>query len=137
MRKAGKQEGLVLLFSWLPVFLRCPFLHSAKSLPKSFNRRWAIVVLVLVTLFGSLGVTEATGVTDFQGTVIRLLAPEGTLVWERVVAALTAAEQVRAVGARLRELNPNFDGAVVPTIENGVGQGKRDIALFWQTSLGN
>jgi Leucine-rich repeat (LRR) protein len=36
------------------------------------------------------------------------------------VAALSAAEQVRAVGARLKELNPGFDSAVVPTIENGV-----------------
>jgi len=43
-----------------------------------------------------------------------------TSAWERVVAALSAAEQVRAVSARLKELNPNFDGAVVPTIENGV-----------------
>ncbi len=33
-------------------------------------------------LFGSLGLTEATGVTDFQGTVIRLFSPEGTLVVE-------------------------------------------------------
>jgi Leucine-rich repeat (LRR) protein len=40
--------------------------------------------------------------------------------WERVVAALSAAEQVKAVGARLKELNPGFDGALVPTIENGV-----------------
>ena len=42
------------------------------------------------------------------------------VAWERVVAALSAAEQVKAVAARLKELNPNFDGAVVPTIENGV-----------------
>ena len=42
------------------------------------------------------------------------------LAWERVVAALSAAEQVRAVAARLKELNPNFDTAIVPTIENGV-----------------
>ena len=33
-------------------------------------------------LFGCLGFTEATGVTDFRGTVIRLLSPEGTLVVE-------------------------------------------------------
>ena len=31
-----------------------------------------------------------------------------------------AAEQVKAVAARLKELNLRFDGAVVPTIENGV-----------------
>ena len=36
------------------------------------------------------------------------------------MAALSAAEQVKAVAARLKELNPGFDGAVVPTIENGV-----------------
>jgi serine/threonine protein kinase/Leucine-rich repeat (LRR) protein len=169
---------------------------------KFFKRRWAASAAVLVTLFGSLGVTEATGVTDFRRTVIRLLSPEGTLVvevddpgvsvkidgadivitgagareirlqpgrytveatkngklvkqelvtvtkngrrvvrvshepltplakaarpspdvvaWERVVAALSAAEQVKAVAARLKELNPGFDGAVVPIIENGV-----------------
>jgi serine/threonine protein kinase/Leucine-rich repeat (LRR) protein len=165
-----------------------------------FNRRSAVAFVVLV-LFGSLGFTETTGVTDFRGTVIRLLAPEGMLVvevddpgvsvkidgpdvvitgagareirltpgnymvearkegkvvsrelvtvarngrrvvrvsqeapretktatrsaetsaWERVVVALSAAEQVKAFAARLKELNPNFDGAVVPTIENGV-----------------
>jgi eukaryotic-like serine/threonine-protein kinase len=169
--------------------------------PRFFNRRCAVVVGGLVMLFGSLGLTDATGVTDFHGTVIRLFSPEGTLVvevddpgvsvkidgedivitgagakeirlqpgrhaveaikngklvqqklvtvtkngretvrvsrealpdtkaatrsadasaWERVVAVLSALEQVRAVGARLKELNPGFDGAVVPTIENGV-----------------
>ena len=152
-------------------------------------------------LFGCLGFTEATGVTDFHGTVIRLFSPEGTLVvevddpgvsvkidgsdivitgagareirlqpgrytveaskngklvrqelvtvtkngrqvvrvsqepppaakaaprsadesaWERVVAALSAAEQVKAVRARLKELNPGFDSPLVPIIENGV-----------------
>src|SRR5262249_46949362 len=150
---------------------------------------------LLVTLFASVGLTDATGVTDFHGTVIRLFSPDGTLVvevddpgvsvqiegsgvvisgagvrelrlqpgrytgeasknaqlvreelvnvtkkgrqvgrvsreappateavtpsadvlaWERVVAALSAAEQVRAVAARLKELNPGFDSAVVP-----------------------
>ena len=33
-------------------------------------------------LLGGLGFTEATGVTDFRGTVIRLFSPEGTLVVE-------------------------------------------------------
>jgi hypothetical protein len=42
------------------------------------------------------------------------------------VAAVSAAEQVRAVAARLKELNPGFDSAVVPTIENGV---VRELAL--------
>ena len=47
-----------------------------------FKRRWAVAAAVLVTLFGSVGLTEATGVTDFRGTVIRLLSPEGTFVVE-------------------------------------------------------
>ena len=40
--------------------------------------------------------------------------------WEHIVASLSAAEQVRAVAARLKELNPKFDGTLVPTIEEGV-----------------
>ncbi len=167
-----------------------------------FNRRRMVVATAIVVLFGCLGFAEATGVTDFRGTVIRLLAPEGTLVvevddpgvsvkidgpdivitgagakeirltpgnymveatkngklvkqelvtvtknglrivrvshepptpvtkaaprsavesaWERVVSALSAAEQVRAVAARMKELNPGFDATVRPTIEDGV-----------------
>jgi Leucine-rich repeat (LRR) protein len=169
--------------------------------PRFFNHRWAAVVAVTLVLFGCLVLAEATGVTDFHGTVIRLFAPEGTLVvevddpgvsvkidgpdivitgagareirltpgnymvearkdgkvvsrelvtvtkngrrvvrvsqeapreskvatrsaetsaWERVVVALSAAEQVKAFTARMKELNPNFDSRVVPTIENGV-----------------
>jgi serine/threonine protein kinase/Leucine-rich repeat (LRR) protein len=177
-------------------------LRRASRWPRFFNRRWAAVLAVALMLLGCLGLAEATGVTDFHGTVIRLLSPEGTLVvevddprisvkidgpdvvitgagareirltpgnylvearkdgkvvsrelvtvtkngrrvvrvsheaptpvakaaprsadvvaWERVVAALSAAEQVKAFTARMKELNPNFDGAVVPTIENGV-----------------
>jgi Leucine-rich repeat (LRR) protein len=40
--------------------------------------------------------------------------------WERIVASLSAPEQVRAVAARLKELNPKFDGKLAPTIEEGV-----------------
>jgi hypothetical protein len=41
---------------------------------------WAAAALVLV--FVGLGMSEATGVTDVRGIVIRLLSPEGTLVVE-------------------------------------------------------
>ena len=50
--------------------------------PHSHRRRRAIAAAVLVMLFGGLGFTEATGVTHFRGTVIRLFSPEGTLVVE-------------------------------------------------------
>ncbi len=36
--------------------------------------------------------------------------------WEKSVAALPAAQQVEAVARRLKELNPGFDGQVMPTI---------------------
>jgi hypothetical protein len=166
------------------------------------TRRRVAAAAVLLMLLGGLGFTEATGLTDFRGTVIRLFSPEGTLVievddpsvsvkidesdlvitgagakeirlkpgrytvdaskdgklvsrelvtvtkngkqvvrvrqealpleakaakaatdaaaWQRVVAVLSAAEQVKVVGARLKEVNPDFDGKVESTFENGV-----------------
>jgi serine/threonine protein kinase len=45
--------------------------------------------------------------------------------WEQAVPALSAEGQVKAVVARLKELNPQFDGRVTPTIEEGVVTGLR------------
>ena len=45
------------------------------------GRRWAAAAAVLL-LIGGLGLTEAAGVTDVRGTVVRLFSPEGTLVVE-------------------------------------------------------
>src|SRR5262245_28375522 len=50
--------------------------------PRFRSRRWAAAAAVLLLLLGGLGFTEATGVTDVRGTVIRLFSPEGTLVVE-------------------------------------------------------
>jgi eukaryotic-like serine/threonine-protein kinase len=44
--------------------------------------RWAAAAAVLLILLGGFAFTEATGVTDLQGTAIRLFSPEGTLVVE-------------------------------------------------------
>ena len=178
---------------------------SSAKWPRFRPRHLVTAAAALLSLVGGIGFTEATGVTDVHGTVIRLLSPEGTLVievddpgvsvqidgadivitgagakeirlkpgvytvearkegkflkqelvsvtkngrqfvrvtreplssgakviarstdesvWERLVAALSADEQVRAVSARLKELNPGFDGTVQPTIENGVVRG--------------
>jgi eukaryotic-like serine/threonine-protein kinase len=177
--------------------------------PRFRSRRWAAAAAVLLLLLG-FGFTEATGVTHFSGTVVRLFSPEGTLVvevddpgvsvkidgsdivitgagakeirlkpgsytveaskdgkvvsrelvavtkngrqvvrvsqeappvvagspdrattktakntgnaaaWERSVAAMPAAEQVKAVIARLKELNPGFDGTPEYKIEGDV-----------------
>jgi eukaryotic-like serine/threonine-protein kinase len=46
------------------------------------GRRWVAAFAVILMLGGGLSVSEATGVTDFHGTVIRLIFPEGTLIVE-------------------------------------------------------
>jgi WD40 repeat protein len=48
------------------------------------SRRWAAAAAaLLVLLLGSgLGLTEATGVTQFAATIVRVLTPDGTLVVE-------------------------------------------------------
>jgi hypothetical protein len=122
--------------------------------PRFRIRRWAAAAAMLLALLGGLGFTEASGVTNVRGAVIRLFSPRGTLVdgseqvsqdpadtkvadaggkgpdskavkkptdaWERSIATMPAEEQVKAVAARLKELNPDFDGEVMPTIEDGV-----------------
>ena len=45
-----------------------------------FSGHWVLAAGVLAMLVGSLGLTEAIGVTDVQRTVIRLFSPEDTLV---------------------------------------------------------
>ncbi len=191
---------------------KLPFARRSPRATRHARRRWVAAAAVLLILLGGLGFTEATGVTEFRGTVIRLFSPEGTLVvevddpavsinidgsdiiitgagakeirlkpgsytvearkdgklvsrelvtvakngrqvvrvsqepatakaantggkgpgpktarettdaaaWERSVAAMPAAEQVKAVAARLKERNPGFDGQVEHKIEGGV-----------------
>jgi serine/threonine protein kinase len=43
--------------------------------------------------------------------------------WEKSVALLPGEAQVKAVVARLKKLNPNFNGQVTPTLENGIVTG--------------
>jgi serine/threonine protein kinase len=102
--------------------------------------RWLLGALLLAGL--GLGVSEVTGVSDVRGTLLRLFYPGSPLVpaggtdsggarplsadaarWERSVADLPAEEQVQAVAARLKQLNPGFDGAVTPTFADGVVTG--------------
>jgi hypothetical protein len=90
--------------------------------PESFNRRWAIVVLVLLRLFASLGLTEATGVTDFHGTVIHLFSPEGTLVVEVEVPAVSvkiAGSETVIEGAGAKEIRLQPGRYAVEATKNG------------------
>jgi hypothetical protein len=40
-------------------------------------------------------------------------------IWEESVTRLPAEKQVEAVATRLKQLNPGFDGTLIPTLENG------------------
>ena len=71
----------------------------------------------------------AVGRTDPAGGKSPLPAVTTRLV--RPGAAPAAEEQVRRVAARLKELNPGFDGEVTPTVVGGVVTGLR----FWTVNV--
>ena len=54
----------------------------AKPEPRTQRRIWVAAAAVLLLLAMAVGVTDATGVTDVRGTVIRLFSASGTLVIE-------------------------------------------------------
>ena len=49
--------------------------------------------------------------------------------WMKAVAALPVPKQADAVGRKLQQLNPGFDGKVTPTIDNGVVAGWSSITI--------
>lgn len=55
-------------------------MHS--RLAPARSHRWIAAVLASTILIGGFTTTEATGVTDVRGTVIRLFSPDGVLVVE-------------------------------------------------------
>lgn len=100
--------------------------------PHAVGRTAAAVLLLLAAGFGAL---EVAGVTRVGLWIGRLFSPDATraaeepttpadaAAWERFVAGLPAEQRVKAVAARIEELNPGFDGALVPTIEGGEVRG--------------
>ena len=99
-----------------------PETRAGDSMAEFFKRRWAVAAAVLVTLFGCLGFTEATGVTDFHGTVIRLLSPEGTLVVEvddPGVSVKIDGPDIVITGAGAREIRLQPGRYTVEATKNG------------------
>jgi serine/threonine protein kinase len=118
-----------------------PTKEPPKPTPKIVERAGAypghrrpIAVVASFLIIGGFSFSEAAGVTEFHNMVIRLIFPEATVVrvsqesslpdararlersadaaaWERSVAAMPADEQVESVIARLKDLNPGFDGS--------------------------
>ena len=72
-----------------------------------WSRRWLWAATAVALLCAGLGVSEATGVTDVRGTVIRLFSPDGTLVVEvddpGVSVAVDGADVV-ITGAGVKEV---------------------------------
>jgi eukaryotic-like serine/threonine-protein kinase len=122
-----------------PPSTKMPAENPALAPPGRPRRRWLTAAAILPALLAGLALSEAMGVTKVRGTVIRLFSPEKTLAieaddlgvsvaadaaaWERAVAALPAEEQIQVVAARLKDLNPGFEGKVTPTIREDVVYG--------------
>jgi serine/threonine protein kinase len=59
-----------------------PAVEPARRPLPARRYRWVAAAAVLLALLAGLGTTEATGVTNFRGAVIRLFSPDGTLIVE-------------------------------------------------------
>lgn len=89
------------------------------------HRRWIMAAAMLLALLTGLGMTEATGVSNVRGTVLRLLSPAGTLVvevddpgisvsldGEDVIIMGTGAKEIRLKPGQYRLL-ASKDGQIV------------------------
>lgn len=108
-----------------PTIVLRPVATAAKQ-PESTRRRNSIAAaaMILVLLIG-FGLTEATGITNVHGTVIRLFSPEGTLIvevddpgvsvtidGEELVITGTGAKEIRLKSGEY-QLLASKDGKVV------------------------
>jgi hypothetical protein len=110
------------------------------------TRRWAAAAVLLLVL-GGLGFTEASGVTNLRGTVIRLFSPQGTLVVEvddpEVSVKIDGSDLViTGAGAREIRLKPGSytveaskDGKVVSRELVSVAKNGRQVVRVSQEAL--
>jgi serine/threonine protein kinase len=95
------------------------------------RRRLALIIAAAVVVAGLTGLCAAALLrshTD-RGNHITKTDDKATTsnpheavddAWVEQVAAGSAEEQVKAVAAKLKDVNPGFDGKATPTINNGV-----------------
>lgn len=92
------------------IALKLPLVEESLESSKRMRRGlfpWMKFAAILILLLSSFGFTEATGITNVRGTVIRLLSPAGTLVIEvddpGVSISIDGQEMV-ITGAGVKEL---------------------------------
>ena len=87
------------------------------------RREWQLPGQINYVAYAPDGRHLLTINSNGTGYILRLAPSPSARVddaWLKQVAALPAEKQVEAVAAKLKELNPGFDGKVTPSIENGV-----------------
>lgn len=140
-RLAELQQGGTSSARGQPPATELPAEKPAQQARRRPRRLRAMAAVVLLALLGGWGLCEATGISDVRGRAVRLFSREGkpaptqvvsadpadpdAEAWGRTVAALPAEEQVEAVAARLKHLNPGFDGKVTHVITGGEVTGLR------------
>lgn len=125
-RFASAQEVADLLAHPQTVLSSSTSTASDRSTSLSRGKRvyqfWLKTAAMVMLLLLSLGVTEATGITNVRGTVVRFFSPAGTLVVEvddPAVSLATDGEQLVITGAGANEVRVK-PGKNRPTIgQNG------------------
>jgi WD40 repeat protein len=104
---AELQQGSTPRAAGPPAFAERPHAKPGPVPPRRSRRLLAMTTAVLMALFTGLGLSEATGVTNVRGTVIRLFSGEGTLVVEvddPGVSVSLDGEDLVIHGAGVREI---------------------------------
>ena len=82
-------------------------IKPVEKLAPNRQHRWLVPLLLVIGLIGIVGMTEATGLTKFSGSVIRLVTGEGTLVIEvddPTIEISLDGEELSITGEGLKEL---------------------------------
>jgi len=94
--------------------------RARMTVGRSVSRHWGAAAMVM--LLGGLVFTEASSVTDFRSTIVRLFLPEGTLVVEvddpEVSVRIDGAELV-ITGAGVKEIRLKPGNYAVEARKNG------------------